>query len=171
MKLVPDLDERLSLGVAPGQAGRFQFVGPKAPLLSSIDRPIRHHAAIGQGVKIGAVVLADAKESWPATALGDLTGRRNPELLACGSGLTRSLASSSFANSMESLPWTLRTRDPSRVRFRVRSSLTGETSKHTRLSGVPESVRCFLSTDYSMARLRHEFYDTIHGFQMFTEIS
>ena len=51
MKLVPDLDERLSLGVAPGQAGRFQFVGPKAPLLSSIDRPIGHHAAIGQGVE------------------------------------------------------------------------------------------------------------------------
>ena len=31
--------------------GRFQFVGPKAPLLAHINRPISHHAAIGQGVE------------------------------------------------------------------------------------------------------------------------
>ena len=84
MKLVPDLDERLSLGVAPGQAGRFQFVGPKAPLLSSIDRPIGHHAAVGQGVKDrrrrlggrGRIPAGDGARRFDGTAKSGIPGLR-----------------------------------------------------------------------------------------------
>jgi hypothetical protein len=63
---------------------------------------------------------------------------------------------------MESLPWTLRTRDPGRVRFRVRSSRTGDTSKRLCLyKGFPG----YVVKPYSLS------YDTVFSFQMFTKFS
>ena len=53
---------------------------------------------------------------------------------------------------MESLPWTLRTRDPGRIRFRVRSSRTGDTSRRLCLQGVPEVTSLSL-IHYSKIRL------------------
>src|SRR5271157_5854563 len=53
---------------------------------------------------------------------------------------------------MESLPWTLRKRDPGRIRFRVRSSRTGDTSRRLCLQGVPEVTSLSL-IHYSKIRL------------------
>src|SRR4051812_18763968 len=103
-----------------------------------------------------------------ATLPDDFKGRRNPELLADGSDLASvSPASSSSPISMESLPWTLRTRAPERARFRGRSSRTGETSKLLRYLGVPDV------SWYSLSHiLRQELrFPDVHGiFPIYTDI-
>jgi ubiquinone/menaquinone biosynthesis C-methylase UbiE len=48
---VPDLDECLGFGVAPGQPGFLQIVGATAPLLAPVDRPAAHDPAIRQRVE------------------------------------------------------------------------------------------------------------------------
>ena len=51
LQLVPELDEGLRFRVTPGQPGLFQVVGASPPLFAPFDGPVRHHAAIGQGVE------------------------------------------------------------------------------------------------------------------------
>ena len=128
-ELVPDLDESLRLRVTPGKPGLFQVVGASAPLLAPFDGPVRHHAAIGQRVKNRSRALAGGATcpgSCP-TILQD--GENRNSWPAARAFIGSPPASSSSPNSMESLPWTLRTRNPARVRLRVRSSRTGDTSK------------------------------------------
>ena len=71
LKLMPYLDERLGLGVTPGQAGFFQIVGTPAPLLTARDRPVRNHAPISQRVEDRDDRLGCSRCAWA----GDIARR------------------------------------------------------------------------------------------------
>src|SRR5262249_6708011 len=83
-KLVPYLDEGLRLGIAPGQAGLLEVVGPTAPLLAPLDRPIGHHAPVSQRVEDRDTRLRASRPLVPAagarrlrrTAKSGTPGRR-----------------------------------------------------------------------------------------------
>ena len=67
---VPDFDECLGFGVAPGEPGFFQLVGAATPLLAPVDRPAGHDAAICQRVE-------DRRRSvWAAATPEGVEGRR-----------------------------------------------------------------------------------------------
>ena len=75
---VPDLDERLGLGVAPGQPGLFQLVGPAAPALAPVLRPARHHAAIGRRME------RPRRSGSPRSQCAGMGDRRGPRPIRRG---------------------------------------------------------------------------------------